>query len=189
MTFLPRALLALLVSGAVSLGVSGAKSNSSAKLILEVINRHFTMGRKIRSVYLRVYSDGRAECHTMKYIGDEPDVVKEKTIAPEELRSLEAALQNPELLHVKKRYGLMYPVIDSWMEWDIKVPHGWHAEKIKVLNFSPASARERKQPYPTALLELGCLVWKVRNDVYGDEAPGGEPFYRIDDCRRALGNQ
>jgi len=70
MKFLPRALLALLVSGAaVSLGISGAKSGSSSKLILEVVNRHFTMGRKIRSMYLRVYSDGTAECHTVKYTG------------------------------------------------------------------------------------------------------------------------
>jgi len=82
MTFVPRALLAFLVSGAVSFGVSGAKSSPSAKLILEVMNRHFTVGRKIRSVYLRVYSDGTAECHTVKYTGDEtddgPDIVNRK---------------------------------------------------------------------------------------------------------------
>ena len=187
MTFVPRALLAFLVSGAVSFGVSGAKSSPSAKLILEVMNRHFTVGRKIRSVYLRVYSDGTAECHTVKYTGDEtddgPDIVKQKTLAPGELQSLEAVLYNPELLQVKKRYGLTHPVVDSWMEWDIKVPHGWRKEKIKVLNFSPASARKENQPYPPALLKLGCLIWKLRNDGFGDEA------YGIDDCKRALGIQ
>jgi|SRR5690242_2709215 hypothetical protein len=140
MKFLPRALLALLVSSAaVSLGVSGAKSGSSSKLILEVVNKHFTMGRKIRSVYLRVYADGTAECHTVKYTGHEtddgPDIAKQKTLAPGELQSLEAALNSPELLQVQRKYGLMSPVIDSWMEWDIKVPHGWHKEKIKVLTF------------------------------------------------------
>jgi hypothetical protein len=193
MTFLPRALLVLLLSGAVSLGVSGAKSGPSAKLILEVMNRHFTVGRKIRSVYLRVYSDGTAECHTVKYTGDEtddgPDIVKQKTLAPVELQSLEAVLHNPELLQVEKKYGLMYTVIDSWMEWDIRVPHGWHKEKIKVLNFSPASARKENHPYPPALLKLGCLIWKLRNDVFGDEAYGAEPLYRIDDCKTALGIQ
>jgi hypothetical protein len=75
------------------------------------------------------------------------------------------------------------------MEWDIKVPNGWHKQKIKVLNFSPASARKKNQPYPPALLKLGCLIWKLRNDVFGDEAYGAEPFYRIDDCKRALGIQ
>ena len=78
------------------------------------------------------------------------------------------------------------PVIDSWMEWDIKVPHGWHKERIKVLSFSPASARKKNQPYPPALLKLGCLIWKLRNDVFGDEAYGEEPFYHQDDCKSVL---
>jgi hypothetical protein len=194
MKFLPRALLALLVSGAaVSLGASGAKSGSSSKLILEVVNRHFTMGRKIRSVYLRVYSDGTAECHTVKYTGHEtddgPDIAKQKALAPGELQRLEAALNSPELLQVQRKHGLMSPIIDSWMEWDIKVPHGWHKEKIKVLNFSPASARKKNQPYPPALLKLGCLIWKLRNNVFEDEAYGGEPFYRQDDCKSVLETQ
>jgi hypothetical protein len=72
------------------------------------------------------------------------------------------------------------------MEWDIKVPHGWHKEKIKVLNFSPASAREKNEPYPPGLLKLGCLIWKLRNDVLGDEANAGEDFYSQDDCKRVL---
>lgn len=108
-------------ASAVSFGTFGEQSSSSAKLILEVINRHFTVGRKIRSVYLRVYSDGTAECHTEKY-WDEPDVVKHKTLDPGELQRLQVVLDNPELLHVSRKYGLMALVVDSWMEWDIRVP-------------------------------------------------------------------
>jgi hypothetical protein len=76
------------------------------------------MGRKIRSVYLRVYSDGTAQCHTVQYTGDEtddgPDIAKQKTLAPGELQSLEAILHSAELLQVKKKYRLMYTVIESW---------------------------------------------------------------------------
>jgi hypothetical protein len=54
------------------------------------------------------------------------------------------------------------------------------------LNFSPVSARKGNQPYPPALLNLGCLIWKLRNDVFGDEAYGDEPFYRQDDCKSVL---
>ena len=172
-------------ASAVSYGTFGQQSSSSAKSILEVINRHFTVGRKIRSVYLRIYSDGMAECHTEKY-WDEPDIVKHKTLDPGELQRLQAVLDNPELLHANKKYGLMAPVLDSWMEWDIRVPHGWHAQKIKVLNFSPASARNSNQAYPPAVLKLGCSIWKLRNEVYGDAPDGGEPFYRVDDCKKAL---
>lgn len=184
-TVLPRALVASLVPVAVAFGVLGLQANSSARLVIEVINRHFTVGRKIRSVYLRVYSDGMAECHMEKY-WDEPDVVKRKMLGPADLQQLQAVLDGPELLRVKKNYGLMAPVIDSWMEWDIRVPHGWHTEEIRVLNFSPASARNGNQAYPPAVLKLGCSIWKIRNEVYGDAPDGGEPFYRVEDCKRAL---
>lgn len=173
-------------ASAISFGTFGEQSSPSAKLILEVINRHFTVGRKIRSVYLRVYSDGTAECHTEKY-WDEPDIVKHKTLDAGELQRLQAVLDNPELPHASEKYGLMAPVLDSWMEWNIRVPHGWHAQKIKVLNFSPASARNKNQAYPSAVLKLGCSIWKLRNEVYGDaQYDDRQPFYRVDDCKSAL---
>jgi hypothetical protein len=45
------------------------KTELSQKVVLEVRNIHFTMGKKIPSIYLRVFSDGTAECHTEKYTG------------------------------------------------------------------------------------------------------------------------
>jgi hypothetical protein len=176
---------ALLLLGAACLATVGQQSSPSRKLILEVVNRHFTVGQHIPSVYLRVYSDGTSECHTEKF-WDEADIVKHKTLGPEELQALQAVLDNPELFHANEKYGLMALVIDSWMEWDIRVPHGWRSVKIKVLNFSPASARQKNQPYPPAVLRLGCSIWKLRNEVYGDAQYGGEPFYYADDCKEAL---
>lgn len=85
-------------------------------------------------MYLRVYSDGTVECHTEKG-WDEPDVVKRKKLGPEELARLQAVLRDPDLLHVEKKYGLMHWVVDSWMEWDIRVPHGRHTEEIKIATF------------------------------------------------------
>jgi hypothetical protein len=157
------------------------ESDASSRLILEVINRHFTVGRKIPSVYLRVYSDGLVECHTVKY-WHEVDSVKKATLSSQESQDLKAELQNPELSQIKKTYGLIYPVVDSWMEWEIKIPHGWHEDKITVLNFSPVGARKKNQPYPDALVTLGCTIWKVRKEVYGDES-----YYGNDECRGILG--
>jgi hypothetical protein len=171
----------LFLSVLIFLGLSSAKSDSSPRIILEVINRHFTMGRKIPSVYLRVFSDGTAECHTVKYAGDEAEIVKKEKLTQEELRGLKTLIDTPGLLNVKKRYELMYMVVDSWMEWNIKVPHKSGAQKIQVLNFSPRSAREKNQPYPDALVKLGCSIWKLRHEVYGDE-----PYYLNDDCKKAL---
>src|SRR5947207_5625034 len=123
-TVLTRAvLLTLVVAGAVAYkgrndsaeAANALKSGLSSKVILEVINRHFTVGKRIRSVYLRVFSNGTAECHTEKY-WDEPDIVKKKVLAPEDFEALRTLLAQPELLSVKHRYERMYPVIDSWME-------------------------------------------------------------------------
>jgi hypothetical protein len=43
------------------------------------MNRHFTVGKKIPSLYLRVFSDGTAECHTEKF-WEEADVTKTKVL-------------------------------------------------------------------------------------------------------------
>jgi hypothetical protein len=171
------ALFALFLTETPCFGASSPKPEPSAYLILEVINKHNTMGRKIPSVYLRVFSDGTVECHEEKWRGQETNFVKKKRLAPEELKGLKAVLENPELAQVKKRYGLMYWVIDSWMEWDIRLPHHWRTQTIQVLNFSPSSAREKKTPYPDSLVKLGCSILTLRREVYGDNTE-----YRDVDC-------
>lgn len=185
-------LLTLFVAGAVvyggqnnSAGATNAlKTGPSSRVNLEVINRHFTIGKKIRSVYLRVFSDGTAECHTEKY-WDEPDNVKRKVLAPEDFERLTALLEQPELLGVKPRYELMAPVIDSWMEWTIKVTHGQNVQTIKVANFNPTAAKGRKDPYPEVLVKLGCSIWKIRSDVHADEVAARKASTA--DCNAALG--
>jgi hypothetical protein len=182
-------LLTLFIAGAVVYEgqhniAKALKSGPSSRVNLEVINRHFTVGKKIRSVYLRVFSDGTAECHTEKY-WEEPDIVKRKVLASEDFERLEALLEQPELLDAKRRYGLMAPVVDSWMEWTIKIPHGRHIQTIEVANFNPAAAKERKQPYPNVLVKLGCSIWKIRSDVDADEVAAAKASRA--DCNVALG--
>lgn len=185
-------ILALFVAGAVvnwgqsnsAEAATALKAGPSRRVNLEVINRHFTVGKKIRSVYLRVFSDGTAECHTEKY-WDEPDSVKRKVLAPDDFEKLKDLLKRPELLSAKPRYGLMAPVVDSWMEWTIKVPHGQNVQNIEVANFNPTAAKESKTPYPDVLVKLGCSIWKIRSDVYADEIAAGQA--KRADCNAALG--
>jgi hypothetical protein len=162
------------------------KSEAPPRTILEVINKHFTIGLEIPSVYLRVFSDGTAECHTVRYTGHEADVVKRKALPSDELSKLRAVLESQELLNVKKRYELVNPVFDSWMEWNIAVPRDSGTERIQVLNFSPDSAGEKNSPYPDALVRLGCSIWKLRYETYGDEIYGNKPRYFADGCKNAL---
>jgi hypothetical protein len=63
----------------------------------------------------------------------------------------------------------MHFVIDSWMEWDIKLPRAKGIQSIEVASFSPASARKKNQPYPDSLVTLGCSILKIRHDVFGDK--------------------
>jgi hypothetical protein len=175
--------LTFLVPGKSSAGPANAqKSEPHTQVILEVINRHFTVGRKIPSVYLNVFSDGTAECHTVKYSGEEMNTIKKKTLRMNEFDELRRLIEESEWQGVRNRYELMHTVVDSWMEWDIRIKDSRHARRIQVADFSPRSAREKHQPYPDVLVRLGCFIWKFRDEVYGDE-----PAYRNDDCKRALG--
>jgi hypothetical protein len=191
---------ALFTFVALSLGAPLAQPKSHAKLILEVITRHFTVGRRIRSVYLRVDSDGSVECRTFRFTGDETEKIKRKKLARRELQNLEAALDDPTLLNVGKKYVTWGPVIDSWMEWEINVPHGWQARQIDIkvddfaleieaFDITPKAQRQKLGSYPPALLRLGCLIWKIRNKVYGDETFQGTPLYLTDGCKGVPGNQ
>jgi hypothetical protein len=172
--------LSLLVAAAFLHQRGGTVDAASPQVILEVTNRHFTVGKKIPSVYLRVYADGTAECHTEKY-WDEPDVVNRKTLAPDDFEKLKKLLDEPSLLTVQHRFERMYPVVDSWMEWTIKIPHSPNAEIIQIAGFSPSAARERNQPYPDIVLKLGCSIQRLRGDVYGDAPP------ESDECKAVRG--
>jgi hypothetical protein len=181
-------LLTLLVSGATpheahgqsTVSPDSGKSGNPATPVLVVINRHFTMGKKIPSVYLEMMSDRTAECHTFAFSGREPAVTKQKTLRPEEFERLTALLDDPELLSVKSRYESPRIYIDSWMTWDIGIQRAGHAQTIEVVNFTTMWGVA--SPYPNALLRLGCMVLKLRDEVYGDEVSQGEA-----NCKKILG--
>ena len=146
----------------------GNKAGRTREIILEVMNKHFTRGTTIPSLYLRVFSDGTAECHTEKFSGEERDVTKRKVLGAKEFEKLKAVINEPNFPDIKKRYELNYPVADSWMEWTITVQHPNGTQRIQVLNFSPVSELYKNQAYPDALVKLGCSILKMREEVFDD---------------------
>jgi hypothetical protein len=188
-SILLASLRALLFSGTTPLDVrikgpdespTSAVPGTHATPVLEVINKHCRVGEKIPSIYLKVFSDRIAECHTLAYSGREREVAKKKTLPAGEFERLMAVLDAPELLNVKSRYESTRMIIDSWMEWDVSIQRPGHAQKIEVVNFSP-SWFGMAQPYPDALLHLGCSVWKIRDQIYGTEPGHSDPK-----CKKAL---
>jgi hypothetical protein len=147
----------------------GPSGGSSAQVLLEVMNTFFTVGRKIPSVYLRIFSDHTVECESLAHAEGKSGVVTKRVLTPEEFEPVRVVIDEPELLKVQRRYELMHPVFDSWTEWEIKVQHADGVQHISVANFSPESTRGPSQPYPDALVMLGCSISRLRNDVCGDE--------------------
>jgi hypothetical protein len=161
--------------------IIGPPNGSSAQVMLEVINRHFIVGKKIPSVYLRVFSDHTVECQLQNIYGEGTDIVRKKVLTPKEFEGTKALVDQPELPSVKKRYELTHSVFDSWMEWDIRIQHRGYVQDITIADFSPSSERGSTQPYPDALVMLGCSISKLRDEVCGDERN-----YRRSNCEKVL---
>lgn len=166
------------------MGHAQSAESTQPTQILEVVNRHITVGKRIPSLYLRVSSDRTAECHTVRF-GNESDIVKRKKIPRQEYERLKAILEDQNLLQVKHRSELMHTVLDSWMEWNITIKRGSGDQEFEVSAFSPAAARAGGQPYPDVLTKLGCSVWNIRREVYGDDADAANPN-DTQECRHAI---
>jgi hypothetical protein len=157
---------------------------SSAQILLDVMNTHFTVGRKIPSMYLRIFSDHTVECESLAHTREKSGIVTKRVLTPEEFEAVRNAVDQPELLKVQRRYDLTHPVFDSWMEWDIKVRRAGGGQEINLAGFDPGYAEESAQPYPDALVRLGCSISKLRDKVCGDE-----PAWRRADCETARKNK
>jgi hypothetical protein len=177
--FVVGLLLMPLVLDVLSHDLRGQERTEGAPLpvIVEVMNYHFTMGRKIPSVFLKVLSDGTVECHSLRSAGPEANVVKTKVLTPDEFHEVKEVIDQSKLLHAERRYELTHPVIDSWMEWHIRIPRAEGEQDIAIAAF--ASTPLRDDPYPIAVVRLGCTISKLRDEVYGDE-----PQYRRSECKK-----
>lgn len=150
-------------------GQTGSSSESSTvppppQILLEVVNKHFTVGKKIPSVYLRLFSDGTAECHVIKSSGYEKDTVKTKRLQPKEFAEAKAVLDDAGLQDITGRYELPRLVFDSLMEWDLGI-HDSDTQQNVTVSFAGPPDQTR---YPDALGTLGCLIVRLRGEVYGD---------------------
>jgi hypothetical protein len=165
------ALIMLFVLGVSSYRLhSQVAEGSPAPVIVEVTNSYFTMGRIISGVYLKVLGDRTVECHTLRITGKELDIVKKRQLSQDEFRELLALVNESELLSARERYGPMRVVVDSWMEWDILIPRTAGAKEIAIADFSPTRLGVGG-PYPDAVVKLGCSISRLRDEVYGDDAP------------------
>jgi len=142
-----------------------AQKSELPKLLLRVVNRHFTVGKRIPLDYLNVFSDGSVECQAIKFDTRDKDDVKKWRLSPDELGKLTSTLSDSEFRHLGHDYKLRRSVIDSWMEWDITIEQPSYRQDI-TLAFAGGSDQTA---LPEALGKLGCLILELRRTAYGDD--------------------
>jgi len=182
--FLGAGLLALITVESLFPHISNPRpspnSSPSADVLLEVTATHSTMQSEDTYIYLRVFSDGTAECQSSRHANPDGEDRYKKTLTQDEFGKLKTILDEPGLRHVRTRYETRYAIVDTSTEWVIKIRRTGRPQIIEVLEFSPALAKIMKHPYPSALVKLGCTVQKVRSDVSGESA------YVDSECKRIL---
>jgi hypothetical protein len=154
-----------------------ARIAPASLVILEVTKTYSSLAESRNpNVYLRVFSDGAAECQSSR--GDNSAV--KKTLTEDEFVQIQAVLRNPKLAKVRPRYESRYPILDSSTEWTIKIRRTGQPQVIEVVDFFPGMGKRMKHPYPDALVKLGCSIEKLRADV------SAEAISLDGECQRVL---
>ena len=179
--------LVLLIPFVAAAQTSTSAAHHSGTVILEVAAEDFDIAWQQEYLYLKVLSDGTAECQIVKRKrGDmrfeKADIVSvRRTLSQAELEQLKALLAKGDISRLestyKQRIALM---LDAGTAWDIRIPRMNQTQEIHVVAFEPDEARAQKRPYSKALLTLGCTIKKLRSRTIGENTDTEE------ECRKAL---
>jgi hypothetical protein len=154
----------LLTSGLVVTIHTAPKANPERSPLLEVVRASWSVERDETLLYLRVYSDGFAEADPMRQVDFRNLKLKTRLLSSDELASLSAVLNDPETTRLLREYSSFWGNKDFGYKYEIAIT-GSSPKQITLVNFQPFLARKEGKPYPKQLEKLGCLVWKLRNEV------------------------
>lgn len=144
---------------------AGQTASNAPTLLLRVVNRHFTVGKRIPSDFLKVFSDGTVECHAVKFGKHDEDAVKKTQLSPADLAKVNSTFNDSGFRQLSHGYKLHRLVVDSWMEWDITIKQPSHRQNI-TLAFAGGSDQTA---LPEAIGKIGCLILQLRRNAYGDD--------------------
>jgi hypothetical protein len=148
--------------------VRGTPFQSPARtVLLEVLRSSWDVERDETLVYLRVYSDGFAEAHSMRKIDFRNIQFLSKQLSGDELASLKKLLSDPAIGQLAPEYSRYWGNKDFGYKYDVVISDG-PVKHIELENFQPFLARQRGKPYPKQLEKLGCTIWKFREEVSGE---------------------
>jgi hypothetical protein len=163
-----KAGVGIAVLGCMLLTVQGSPSQNPARTVLvEVLRNSWDVERDETLVYVRVYSDGFAEAHSMRKIDFRNIQFLSKQLPSEELASLTKLLSEPATGELAPEYSRYWGNKDFGYKYDIAISNA-PAKHIELENFQPFLARQKGKPYPKQLEKLGCAIWKLRAEVSGE---------------------
>jgi len=152
--------------------------------IIEVQAEEFDIAWNQHYLYLRVLSDGSAECQILeRKSGDQRFDVADitstrKVLSEQQLKRLQTVLGQQSTLKLNTVYRQrIADILDAGTVWDIKIAHSKRIQNVRVVEFAPDEAKEAKRPYPNSLLTLGCIINRLRADITGQSA------YVDDECQ------
>lgn len=137
-------------------------------LLLETILTTYDVSRTEMLVYLRVWSDGSAEAHSMREVDFRTLALKKAQISPSELAKLCELLSSSKTQGLDAKYERYWGNIDFGNEWQITIENGDSKKTIVLENFQPFLARKKKKRYPAEIEKLGCMIWELRTKVTGE---------------------
>lgn len=136
-------------------------------VLLEVLRNSWDSGRNETLVYLRVYSDGLAEAHSMRKMDFRDIRFATKHLSDDELGILKHMLFESATTQLQTRYSRYWGNKDYGYKYSVTI-YGPSQKKLDLANFQPFLARKEGKPYPKQLESLGCEIWRLRTEVTGE---------------------
>jgi hypothetical protein len=140
------------------------QQNPKRTVLFEVVRNSWDAQRQETLVYLRVYSDGFAEAHSMKKIDLRHVEFEKKQLSGDELAALSSLLADPDTAQLLPKYSSYWGNKDFGYKYEITISNS-SRKQLELVNFQPFLARKEGKPYPKQLEKLGCSVWKLRAEV------------------------
>jgi len=162
-------------------GQHNESSNVSVRPLIDVKATHYRIGDPEEYEYLRVYEDGTAEAQVVKReaMWTDPSVETKRTTLPKpDVSALEEFLRSQKSATLQKRYPQRIGyLLDDFIAWDIRLETANGLRDLKIVAFEPDMAKENKKRYPRQVLQLGCLIEKLRAQTIG------KSIYLYDECK------
>ena len=145
--------------------VQGVANQSPVRtVLLEVVRNSWDAERNETLIYVRVFSDGFAEAHSMRKVDFRDVRLITKQLSGDELGSLNQLLFDPATMQLQPQYIRYWGNKDFGYKYSVTIS-GQSQKQLELVNFQPFLARKMGKPYPKQLEKLGCSIWKLRAEV------------------------